>query len=108
MNIKNTLLAIVLGFALSMSAGSIAQAADNEPPEITFDNGQLFENCMLDGGKTKNGKKTYSCSHGGTTTTCDKKPVDKDAPCSTEENAKRSKGFAKTKFGSNTVLTFKR
>lgn len=106
MNAKNTLSTFTLCLALSMFAGTFAHAADNEPPEITFDNGQLFENCMLDGGKTTNGKKTYSCSYGGKTTTCDKKPADKDAPCSTEENARRA-WYGKAKQTTGRVFTIK-
>jgi len=91
MTTNKIIAATIIGLSLSFAMAPLASAADNEPAEITFDNGQLFESCMLDGGKTKNGKKTYSCTVDGKTTTCDKKPADKDAPCSTQIGSKKNR-----------------
>jgi len=104
MTIQNITSATLLALTLSLSGITFAQAADNVAPEITFDDGQLFQNCMLDGGKTRNGKKTYSCTHDGKTTTCDKKPADKDAPCSTEATSERKNAFRSNLFTSFAVM----
>jgi len=108
MKTTNTITAAVLGLTLAFSAGTSGQAADNEPPEITLDGGQLYDNCVMDGGTFKDGKKSYSCSHGGKTTTCEKNAEDKDIACETSENSTLRHRFVKTKALTNTVFMLKR
>lgn len=71
---------ILVGALLSTAS----MAKDNKEIVITFDDGILYQNCILQGGTFKDNGSTYSCTIGNTTTTCDKKPADKDASCSTE------------------------
>ncbi|NRA86098.1 MAG: hypothetical protein HRU28_01630 [Rhizobiales bacterium] len=50
-------LTILSGFLLLSTL--TAQAANNNEYEITFDDGTLFEHCMLDGGSNTDSKDTY-------------------------------------------------
>lgn len=70
------------------STGSTAK--NTNEPEITFDDGTSYDRCILAGGSTKDHGSTYSCSVGGKTTTCDKRPTDRDAICSTEIQSAKS------------------
>ena len=98
------LLLVGTGFIALPSQGF---AADNEPPEITFDGASdTFQDCLLtDGNTTDLDEKNVSCSVNGNTTECDLSKSGDADQCSTtaDRRAGRDKRRAESVGGAVVV-----
>ncbi|WP_018689521.1 hypothetical protein [Ahrensia kielensis] len=99
-NIINAISIAVIGIFIATSSN----AKDSEPPEITYDGGQIFQNCVLDGGTSKRNGSSTSCTINGKTSTCDNDNADKNAHCTTQIGSRKS--FQRHKLGHKSSLNF--
>lgn len=87
---KNNIINAISIAAIGMFIATSSNAKDSEPPEITYDGGQIFQNCVLDGGTSKRNGSSTSCTINGKTSTCDNDNADKDTHCTTQLGSYKS------------------
>ena len=85
-------------------------AADNEPPEITFDGASdTFQDCLLTPGNTSGmDEDSVSCSVNGNTTECDLSKSGEDDQCSTTADARTGRDKRRAESVGGAIIVHQR